>query len=74
MINANFVIQTAPELQAIVRETNELSVDPNAPLVNNTGLPLADAIEELSKNITISLFSSSQLLQGADSITTSYAP
>lgn len=50
------------ELQSILTTANELSVSTSAPTTSNSNYSLASAIEDMSRNITISLFSSSLYL------------
>jgi hypothetical protein len=55
-------LSTSPELGDIVGAMTQFSADPNAPSISSSNVPLAQAIQELSQNITMSLFSSPDYL------------
>ncbi|KAF7944344.1 hypothetical protein EAE96_010742 [Botrytis aclada] len=68
-------LASTPELGPFATMQKSLSVDPRAPAVDySLNTLLAQAVKDLTINVTISLFSSPEFLQGASSITSYMAP
>ncbi|KAL2060789.1 hypothetical protein VTL71DRAFT_8841 [Oculimacula yallundae] len=66
---------STPELGPFSTLQKASSDDPEAPAVDYShNVPLAQAVQDLSINVTLSLFSSPEFLQGARSMTSSMAP